>query len=361
MFPFMSFEFLWGLEVTRCVGGETGWEPRYLVVEVEGVVWGAVAVYKKTNSQGEFIFDWAWADAAYRIGLPYYPKLTVSVPFSPVTGPRFLIAEVASSYAQEVREALIGALRQLAIDESASGLHLLFITPKEEALCHERGLLIRHTTQFQWCNKEYQSFDHFLEQFRSKRRNQIKRERARLREAGVVVRAIIGDELTSENIEQAYGFYRATVDKYFHGNLYLNQAFFKHLYVHLRSALVMIVAEREGLMIGGSFNLLDAQQGVLFGRYWGCAEDVEVPNLHFEVCSYAGIELCIERGWDRFEAGSGGAGHKFGRGFLPKVIRSAHEVYLPGFNPVLSQFLNDERAHLSDQLSQLEGKVLKGQ
>ena len=206
-------------------------------------------------------------------------------------------------------------------------------------------------------NQGSNTFDDFLARFRAKRRNQIKRERRRVREAGVSVKVYCGDEITPEHVEIIYRFYRATIEKYYFGNLYLNRAFFEHLYQHQRDSLCLLLAERDGQALGGSFNL--RRDGVLYGRYWGA--DEEIPNLHFEVCAYRGIELCIERGWSRFEAGAGGGGHKFGRGFSPRVILSAHEVYLPGFQGVLDELLSHERASLACQLDEARDAVFKSQ
>ena len=356
--PFMRYAFLRGLERCRCVGDHVGWSPRYLLLERGEELIGATAAYRKTHSQGEFIFDWAWADAAHRAGLPYYPKLTVTSPFSPVSGEKLMLHEcLASAERDDARSALLFGLRALTRDEPTTGLHLLFITADEAERCAQHDLLIRHTLQFQWTNEGYQTFDDFLARFRSKRRNQIRRERRVLREEGVVVNVYQGDQIKPDHIPLIYGFYRATVEKYFFGNLYLSLTFFEHLYDTLRDHLCLLLAERDGEVLGGSFNLID--DGVLYGRYWGCDDEKSVPFLHFEVCAYRGIELCIERGWRRFEAGAGGGGHKFGRGFLPRVIRSAHEVYLPGFEEALSEFLNAERAELATQLELAQGEVLK--
>ena len=357
--PFLTYAFLRGLELCECVGEETGWSPRYLLLERQGELIGAVAAYRKTHSQGEFIFDWSWADAAHRAGMPYYPKLTVTSPFSPVASEKLLIdpLKVDDDERTEVRRMLLAGLRSLCQYDPVTGLHLLFISESESQHCERSGSLIRHTLQFQWTNDGYADFEAFLSRFRAKRRHQIRRERRLLRESGVVVNAYQGREVRPEHIPIIYDLYRATVEKYFFGNLYLNLDFFEHLYTHLRENLCLLLAERDGEVLGGSFNLL--HDGVLYGRYWGCYPGVEVPFLHFEVCAYRGIELCIERGWRRFEAGAGGGGHKFGRGFLPRVIYSAHEVYLPGFQEALTEALAGEREHIAEQLTAVTGEVFK--
>ncbi len=356
--PFLRYHFLEGLERCGCVGPDTGWTPRYVIAEREGQVVGVTPAYIKTHSQGEFIFDWSWADAAHRAGMPYYPKLVVTSPFSPVGSEKLLVSDSFSGGDRTaVKSALIAQLRTVTQEEHLTGLHLLFVSCTEADILESQSLLRRHTLQFQWNNEGYSTFDDFLSYFRSKRRNQIKRERRRLRESGVEVRVYQGNEVCEEHIPMIYKFYRATVEKYFYGNLYLNYAFFEYLFQTQRENLCLLLAHYGERVIGGSFNLIS--NGVLYGRYWGVEPDLEVDYLHFEVCAYKGIEVCIERGWSRFEAGSGGGAHKYGRGFLPQVIYSAHEVYLPGFKPALTELLTDERQMLDRQLLELEGEVLK--
>ena len=356
--PFLRYSFLLGLELTDCVGGQSGWYPRYVLVEHEGRLLGASPAYIKTHSQGEFIFDWSWADAAHRMGMSYYPKLVVSSPFSPVGSEKFLCDPLLNaSNRNVVRQTLLTGLKQLCLEEDLSGLHLLFVTEEEADFFSQQGLLIRHTLQFQWENEGYKNFDNFLARFKSKRRNQIKRERRRVLESGVQVKVYQGEDIKAEHIPLIYRFYRNTVEKYYFGNLYLNQAFFQHLYEHQREDLCLLLAEQDRKVIGGSFNMMSA--GVLYGRYWGLEANIEVDHLHFEVCSYQGIEVCIEKGLQRFEAGAGGGAHKYGRGFLPKIIYSAHEVYLPGFKHALNDFLSHERQSLAEELLEIQGEVLK--
>ena len=354
--PFLRHSFLWGLERCGCIEGDTGWYGRYLLLEYKDELIAVTAAYVKTHSQGEFIFDWSWADAAHRAGLPYYPKLTLTSPFSPVASDKLATLNTLETETRHLARAhLWRGIRDLVFSEGLTGVHALFVSPEESAQLEELGALTRHTLQFQWSNEGYRRFDDFLARFRSKRRNQIKRERRRVRESGVYVNAYCGDEVQPEHIEIIYNFYRATVEKYFFGNLYLNREFFEHLYQHQRESLCLLLAERDGEVLGGSFNLM--QGGVLYGRYWGC--DAEIPYLHFEVCAYRGIELCIERGWSRFEAGAGGGSHKFGRGFLPRVIYSSHDVYLPGFKDALSGLLQSERNALALELDAVRDEVLK--
>lgn len=350
--PFFEYAFLHGLALTGCVGGDTGWSPRYVLAWRGAELVGALPLFRKDNSEGEFIFDWAWADAAHRAHLPYYPKLVVAAPFSPVGGRRFL---VLPGEGDEVRAALIAGAREAARREPATGLHWLFVTPEEADLLEGEGFAIRHTHQFQWSNDGYADFEDFLGRFRSKRRNQIRRERREVEAAGVVVRIFEGDAVQAEHMEHAWRFYKATVDQFAWGRQYLNRPFFTHLHNHFRKNLSLVLAEQGGRVVGGALNVRKGE--MLYGRYWGCDETVR--NLHFEVCSYAGIEHAIAQGVQRFEAGAGGGGHKYGRGFLPTITRSAHELYLPPLDRAVRAFVVQEREALAAQLAELEGDVLK--
>ena len=350
--PFFEHAFLYGLEVAGCVGPETGWAPRYVLAFRDSDLVGALPMYRKTDSYGEFIFDWGWADAAHRAGLPYYPKMVVAAPFSPVGGRRFLLAP---GEGDKTRSALLAGARQATIDEPATGLHLLFVSEDESDFLEKEGFAIRHTHQFQWHNEGYQTFEDFLGRFRSKRRNQIRRERRGITEAGVTIRIVEGDRIGLTELDHAWRFYTHTVDRYFYGRRYLNRAFFEYLFTHFRHRLLLVFAERDGEVIGGALNI--RKGAVMYGRYWGSDDDIRY--LHFEVCSYSGIEASIERGIQRFEAGAGGGGHKFGRGFLPTLTRSAHEIYVTALDRAVRGALAQEREELALQMAHAEGRVLK--
>lgn len=350
--PFFEYAFLWSLEEAGCIGGDSGWSPRYVLAWRGRELVGALPLFRKDNSYGEFIFDWGWADAAHRAGLPYYPKLVVAAPFSPVGGERFLLAP---GEGDAVREALLAGSRVVAEKEPATGVHWLFVTEAEAAFLEGHGLAIRHTRQYQWHNDGYADFDAFLGRFRSKRRAQIRRERRCLAQAGVTTRIVRGDALDARDEGDAWQFYRSTVDKYYWGQRYLNRRFFELLFQRFRDRICLVKAERDGRVLGGAINI---QKGsVLYGRYWGCRDDERF--LHFEVCSYAGIEHAIANGLTRFEAGAGGGGHKFGRGFLPVRTYSAHEIFLPPLDAAVRRFLAAEQAELAAALAQAEGAVLK--
>lgn len=355
--PFFEHAFLFGLEASGCVGEGTGWSPRYVLAWRGAALVGALPLYRKDHSEGEFIFDWAWAEAAERAGMAYYPKLVVAAPFSPVGGRRFLLAPGAG---EAEMEALLAGAQAVAQREGASGLHWLFVEPEEAAFLEARGFAVRHTHQFQWRNAGYPDFEAFLGRFRSKRRNQIRRERREVAEAGVTTRVLEGEAITAEHMAHAWRFYRSTVAQFAWGRQYLNRRFFDHLLQHFRHRLSLVLAEQpDGLggvkVVGGALNVRGAH--VLYGRYWGCGETVR--HLHFEVCSYAGIEHAIGQGLQRFEAGAGGGAHKYGRGFLPTVTLSAHALYLPGLDAAVRVFLAREREALAAQLVALEGEVLK--
>lgn len=350
--PFFEHAFLWSLEEAACVGPNTGWLPRYVLVRRGRRLVGALPLYRKDDSYGEFIFDWAWADAAHRAGLPYYPKLVVAAPFSPVGGRRFLLAPGEDD---TVREALLAGSRAAAENEPATGVHWLFVAEDEARFLAANGLAIRHTRQFQWRNAGYADFDAFLQRFRSKRRAQIRRERRHIVEAGIQTRVVRGDALGPRDLRDAWQFYRTTVDKYFWGRRYLNRRLFELLFERWSDRICLVKAERDGKVLGGAVNV---QKGdVLYGRYWGCRQDERF--LHFEVCSYAGIEHAIASGIQRFEAGAGGGGHKFGRGFLPTITRSAHEIFIPPLDDAIRRFLAAEREELGEALERAEGRVLK--
>ena len=353
---FLEHAFLRGLERTGCVGGDSGWDPRYVLVRSNGALVAALPVFLKSHSQGEFIFDFAWADAAQRAGLRYYPKLVVGAPFSPVAGPRCLL-DTTRPDADALRGLLVDATRALARREAASSVHWLFTTAEEATFLEARGLGIRHTIQFHWQNEGYRTFEDFINRFRSDRRNQIRRERRAVQTAGIVVSVVAGDQLTAADEALAWACYTDTIEKFPWGQRYLNRSFFAHLFKHFRHRLLMVRADLDGRPVACTLNV--HKGGHLYGRYWGCLE--EHRHLHFEVCSYAGIEAAIGAGLQRFEAGAGGGGHKFGRGFLPQVVFSAHDIFLPALDRAVRDFLVRERASIAAELVAVEGHVLKPQ
>ena len=355
---FMRHAFLVSLEKSDCVGLESGWIPQVLAVrrQPDDVLIGAAPAYIKLHSMGEFVYDWAWADASHRSGLQYYPKLVVAVPFSPVAGPRLLVDDALEPETKvAVRRAMLRALEQAARHHECSGLHVLFCTPEERDLATSMGFTERLGLQFHWRNESYTDFDDFLRRFRSKRRNQIKRERRRVEQAGVEIIALSGAEIETEHMDAAFRFYADTVDRFSWGRRYLNRSFFDALHTTCPEVIQLTLARMrdDGAIVGGTFNLQNG--GRRFGRYWGTSE--HIPNLHFEVCAYSPIEQCIRTGIQVFEAGAGGGSHKYGRGFMPSETLSVHKLFNRDFHGMIASFCERERLHLRKEARSLEEQL----
>jgi uncharacterized protein len=351
--PFLEWEWLASLEDAGCVGGATGWSARPIAVRDAGRLVAAVPLYVKTHSEGEFVFDWGWADAAERAGISYYPKLLVGVPFTPVTGARFLVA--AGERRAEWIERLGAALVELCRESDLSGVHVNFCAEDEIAPLCAQGFELRIGVQYHWRNEGYACFDDWLARFRSKRRNQIRRERREVVESGVRVAAVAGAEIPDDLFEPMFRFYLSTVRGRAWGRQYLNRKFFGLLRERFRDRLCFIVASAGGEPIAGTFNV--AKGGALYGRYWGATRDVR--NLHFEVCYYAAVEHCIARGLARFEPGAGGD-YKQARGFDGQPTHSLHWLAEPRLRAAVSRFLADERAHTESGIDWLrEHSALK--
>ena len=334
--PFLEWEWLASLEDAGCVGGGSGWTPRPLVVREAGRLVAAVPLYEKTNSEGEFVFDWGWADAAERAGISYYPKLLVGVPFTPVTGARVLTAPGARRGEWLAR--LGAALLEIAREGEFSGVHVNFCGADEIEALRPLGYELRVGVQYHWHNAGYRKFDDWLARFRSKRRNQIHRERREVVESGVRVETLAGDAIPDALFEPMFRCYLATVRSRAWGRQYLNRKFFQLVRERFRSRLCFVVAFAGDEPIAGTFNV---QKGdALYGRYWGALRDVR--NLHFEVCYYAAVEHCIARGLARFEPGAGGD-YKQARGFDGQPTYSLHWLQEPRLRAAVARFLADER------------------
>ena len=365
--PFLDHAFLSLLEQTGCVGERTGWTPMILTASRPGPdpdqppqLVGAMPMYLKTNSSGEFVFDWSWADAAHRAGLSYYPKGLVAVPFTPVTGRRVLLHPQALSDADEralVARALIQASLEIGLERlGLSSMHYNFILDEERPLFDALGLAPRYGVQYHWYNRQHASpdasplasFDAFLARFRAKRRANIRRERRKLQDAGVTTRVLSGHELTEQDMRRMFRYYRSTVHKFHWGQQYLNEDLFLALPLACPDTLQVVFASQGGQDFAGALNMIKDQR--LYGRYWGC--DREVEFAHFEVCMYTPIAWCIERGVQVFEPGAGGE-HKYERGFEPTFTYSAHALRDARLDAAVRRFLDHERAHLSAQLDEL--------
>ncbi len=337
--PFLSHAFLHALHETGCASEATGWLPQYVTLWGDNELVGALPLYLKTHSYGEYVFDWAWADAYNRHGLDYYPKLLSAIPFSPVSGPRLLAADVAT------RRALIEAA--LALAHRLSSLHCLF-PPGDEALeWQAAGLMLRQGVQFHWENRGYRDFEDFLAQLSHDKRKKIRQERRRVREAGVVLRRLCGSDITPEHWRFFTRCYNLTYRAH-HSTPYLNLAFFERLGATMPDNVLLILAERDGAPLAATLNIYSRE--ALYGRYWGAIE--HVPMLHFEACYYQALEFCIERGIKVFEGGAQGE-HKLARGFLPTKTWSAHWLQHPSFANAVEDFLAREAKGINRYVDEL--------
>ena len=331
--PFIQHDFLLALEQHDCLE-PWGWRARHCLIHDDaGELIGACPLYEKTNSYGEFVFDWAWADAYERNGLPYYPKLVCAIPFTPATGPRLLVSKAHPQWsAKAIRQKLIEAISEHAGEQRFSSAHFLFCHDTDMHSLQDAGLLERFDYQFHWRNQGYASFDDFLHALSSKRRKNIRRERRKVMEANIRIERLPGSALSEAQWRQLYAFYQVTFMKK-SGAPTLTLDFFRAVAHHL----LAILAWQDGKMVAGAicFDSSDC----LYGRHWGCLEDYD--SLHFEVCYYQGIEHCIEQQRPRFEPGAQGE-HKIWRGFLPVKTRSAHWIANEGFRHAIDDFLQRE-------------------
>jgi uncharacterized protein len=338
-FPFFDFEFLVALERSGSVGGASGWSPVYLVCSDEERVLGAMCLYLKTDSYGEYIFDWEWAHAYHEHGLSYYPKLTSAAPFTPATGPKLLFPEdVEPGEKTRVSDALLDDLGRLGDELRVSSSHALFLPEREVPVFEGRGFAVRHSLQFHWRNRGHESFSGYLDALQSKRRRQISRERRQLEGEGLRIERLTGEDLRPEHASAMYAFYMNTADRKW-GMPYLNEAFFEEVFETMKERILFVLARDElGYPIAGTLSFFKGEN--LFGRYWGAVE--ERRNLHFELCYYQAIEFAIERKLRLFEAGAQGE-HKLARGFLPTLTYSAHQIRHPAFRRAIEQYIAEER------------------
>ena len=329
--PFLRHEFLLALEQSGCAVPRTGWTPRHLVIEdAAGRPVGAMPLYRKAHSRGEFIFDFSWANAYAQHGLKYYPKLLCAVPFTPVRGPRLLIGPRVD--AQAVTRSLIKAAIDYARSEQLSSWHVLFPTEDTAEGLGAAGLILRRDCQFHWYNRGYASFEEFLATFTAEKRKKAKRERRRVAEAGIEFDTLHGAEIDDVLWDTVYGFYADTF--YRHGHEpYLNLKFFKLLAASMPDRLMLKVARIGSLPIAVAVFFVG--DDALFGRYWGAGGNYH--SLHFETCYYQGIEYCIEKKLQRFEPGTQGE-HKVPRGFVPTLMSSAHFVVDQRFAAAIREF-----------------------
>jgi predicted N-acyltransferase len=342
--PFTTHRFLKALEDSRSVGTGTGWQPHYLVAREDDTVIGCAPLYAKGHSQGEYIFDHNWAHAYERAGGRYYPKLQIAVPFTPATGRRFL---VRPGHEDAGIAALIEGAVQVASQNRLSSVHVTFCTEDEAETGDRIGLLHRVTQQFHWENRGYPDFDAFLADLSSRKRKNIRKERATAADFGGGIRALTGDEIEPCHWDAFWRFYQDTGARKW-GTPYLTRAFFDRAHETLRDDMLLVLAERDGRPVAGALNFIGRE--TLYGRYWGCVEDH--PCLHFELCYYQAIDFAIEHGLARVEAGAQGA-HKLARGYLPIQTHSLHWFADDGFSEAVRQYLEAERDAVDEEIEVL--------
>jgi predicted N-acyltransferase len=342
--PFLRWDWLNALEASGSAARETGWQPHHLTLWRGQQLVGLAPAYLKHHSMGEYVYDFAWAEAARSIGVRYYPKLLIGVPLSPITAPRF--CALAGEPLAPLRTALLEAAIASARDEGCSSVHVIFPPGDEAAELEAAGLSRRTGMQYHWKNPGYRTYEDYLSRFDAKRRHQLRRERKAAEQQGLSVRTLRGAELGPEHARLAYRFYEATCAKNLWGKLQLNEGFFERVFATLGASLELVVATRAETVIAGAFNVATARR--LFGRYWGCFE--EHPFLHFNVCLYHSVDDCIRLGREVFEPGAGGE-HKISRGFEPTAIHSAHLIFDARLDRAVRDFVVRERAVLDETLA----------
>jgi predicted N-acyltransferase len=348
--PFTRYEFFHALEASGSASARAGWQPAHLVLEENGAIKGILPAYLKSHSQGEYVFDHAWADALERAGGDYYPKLQSSVPFTPVTGPRIL------ARAAKDRALLLKAGKAATDQIGASSLHITFLEKSQwqEAGCED--YLLRTDRQFHWRNPGYRDFGQFLGELSSAKRKNLRKERAAVAQAGIRFDWLTGADITEAHWDRFFEFYMDTGNRKW-GHPYLTRSFFSRIGASMADQILLIMARRDQTYIAGALNLMG--QGTLYGRNWGALE--YVPFLHFETCYYQAIDFAIARGLSKVEAGAQGE-HKLLRGYMPEETYSAHYIAHKGLRRAVDQFLVQEREAVSDHIGELarHGPFRKG-
>ena len=346
--PFLRHEFLSALEHTGCIGAHTGWEPRYFTLQDAQGLAAAVPAFVKMHSYGEFVFDFAWAQAYARVGGHYYPKLTIAVPFTPASGPRLLLrrgAEASCAYR------LLENIEAYAAERSLSSVHALFLDEPARSACARAGWLLRRDCQFHWTNRGYQSFDDYLGSFTAEKRKKARRERRRVAESGIRFETRFGGDLDKRLLDRVYGLHEDTFRRHGH-EPYLTRAFFGEIAATLGTEFMVKVAMhgREPVAAAVFFWCQEA----LFGRYWGAAANFH--SLHFEACYHQGIEFCIERGIARFEPGTQGE-HKVSRGFEPALTWSAHFIRDARLRHAIGSYLEREGESVDEYAQEVQAHL----
>lgn len=345
--PFLKHEFLSTLEETACVGSNTGWQIAHLALYRSRKLIGAMPLYLKLHSYGEFVFDWSWAQAYEQQGMQYYPKALCAIPFTPVQGSRILFAPLENK--SQVQEQLIAGLKTLLMQNKLSSAHVLFPLGEQTQAMVDQGFMLRDSVQFHWHNHQFVSFEQFLSTLTMKRRKNIRQEREKVSREGISFRHIPGQSATDQDWEFFYQCYANTYMEH-HSSPYLNQDFFKLLCSRMPENLHLIVAQRGSSPIAASLLFVDAASSTAYGRYWGALE--HIPCLHFETAYYQAIEYCIEQKIETFEGGAQGE-HKMARGFLPTTIQSAHFIVDPQFSKAVKHFLEREQLGIGAYVDEL--------
>lgn len=343
--PFQCYGFLRALEESDSVGPDTGWLPSYMLVEQGDALLGACAAYVKTDSYGEYIFDWAWARAAGHFGQSYYPKLVVAAPFTPASGQRLLIAKGQDR--EQIASLLMTGIAEMMSRFELSSAHILFCTDQEASIMEAQGLARRASCQFHWFNRDYADFDAFLAALKSRKRKQIRKERSRAQAAIDSIEFVPGGEMREEDLAALDRFYRKTVAEH-HGFDYLRPGFFSHAAKRLPDTMLFARACKDERVVAGA--VFFETEAALYGRYWGCDEHLEF--LHFELAYYAAIERCIERGLSLFEAGAQGQ-HKLLRGFEPTMTHSCHLMADRNFDRAIRGFVEQETLEVQHRIQML--------
>ncbi len=345
-YPFLRHAFLLALEQSGCVSARSGWQPMHALIErgPGSAPLACMPLYAKTNSMGEYVFDWSWADAYSRHGLDYYPKLLTAIPFTPCAGPRLCVDK---SLSLDIAVPLLfDAVRKLAGERNASSWHVLFPAPELRDRLTSAGLQMRTGCQYQWFNAGYRDFEHFLESFSSRKRKNLRKERARVAEKDLTFEVLEGAAITDEDWQRFYRFYQSTY--LVRGRApYLNLAFFTQLGRAMPERLLLILARKDGEALAGALFFKGAD--TLYGRYWGCTEEFQF--LHFETCYYQGIDYCIRHGIARFDSGAQGE-HKIQRGFKPVHTWSSHWIRHADFARAIAHFVQDEAKHIDAYVAQ---------
>lgn len=340
--PFTSYDYLNALEETNCLGAHNGWQVSHISISQDDEINGVCPLYLKYHSQGEYVFDYSWADAFENAGGQYYPKLLCAVPFTPVQSLRILAKN------KDAENAIIDALKAICINNNISSVHINFPEPLQANTFEENGYLIRKDLQFWWENRDYNDFDDFLSRLSSSRRKSIKRERREVHTI-ISIKTIMGDEIIEAHMDKLYEFICDTyARKWGNGTPYLTREFFSNILQNMRDKIVLFFAYKDEIPIAGAINFLG--DNILYGRQWGCLEDIDF--LHFELCYYQAIEFAIKHKIKRVEAGTQGQ-HKLARGYLPNPVYSAHFIANTNFRNAIADFLQREKVAIENHINML--------